>query len=250
MIKRFLYYLRKVFGIQHGFNYLYKQNTEILDKLNEIEWAFIYWDSIKGRKYLQENSLNIGRWAGNYSFFYVLNRIMHDMKPRKIFEIGLGESSKFISQCAQNIKEVQEHLIIEHDMSWILFQSDNFRDFCKTKIFQHDLTSSSYQDYSVLKYRDIEKYFDMEFDFYLIDGPFGTNNFSRYQIIEFVNRFQVNKSFVIMMDDTHRFGEKQTLDMVKKILEEKNIRIFHQDYSGVKKLSVLVSQDLKFLTSL
>ena len=41
----------------------------------EIEWAHIYHDSIRGKKPIEELGLNIGRWAGNYSFFYVLNRI-------------------------------------------------------------------------------------------------------------------------------------------------------------------------------
>ncbi|GAL81813.1 hypothetical protein JCM19274_372 [Algibacter lectus] len=37
--------------------------------LKELEWANIYHDSIRGKNALQNLPLNIGRWAGNYTFF-------------------------------------------------------------------------------------------------------------------------------------------------------------------------------------
>ena len=60
---------------------------EILSYLKEIEWGLLYNDSIRGNPSLQNLSLKIGRWAGNYSFFYVLNRILSDYKPINILEI-------------------------------------------------------------------------------------------------------------------------------------------------------------------
>jgi hypothetical protein len=59
--------------------------------LNELYWANVYHDSIRGKKELENLGLNIGRWAGNYTFFYVLNRILNDYQPKKIIEFGLGK---------------------------------------------------------------------------------------------------------------------------------------------------------------
>ena len=73
------------------------RQKKILSQTRELEWAHIFHDSIRGKECLQNLPLNIGRWAGNYSLFYLLNRILMDYKPKSILEFGLGESSKFIS---------------------------------------------------------------------------------------------------------------------------------------------------------
>ena len=79
----------------------------------ELEWAHIYHDSIRGKKHIENLSLNIGRWAGNYSFFYVLNRILNDYKPEKILDLGLGESSKLISTYLEHYLPNSTHTIVE-----------------------------------------------------------------------------------------------------------------------------------------
>ena len=89
--------------------------TRILHQSLEIEWAHVYHDSIRDKPYLQNLSLNIGRWAGNYAFFYLLNRILFETKPKRILELGLGESSKLISVYIENILVNSEHLIFEHN---------------------------------------------------------------------------------------------------------------------------------------
>jgi hypothetical protein len=194
--------------------------------------------------------LNVGRWAGNYSFFYILNRILHEVKPKRIFEVGLGESSKFISRCADNIDQILEHLVIEHDVNWIEIQSKNFQEFKKTKICHHDLEKIKFENFEVLNYKNLNTYFEMDFDLFVIDGPFGTDNFSRSQIVEFVKRFDHDKTFIILLDDTHRFGERQTLELIAGTLSEKQISFFQQDYSGNKSVSIITSRNLQFVTSL
>lgn len=38
-------------------------------KLSELTWANVYHDSISHKPWLQALGLNVGRWAGGYSFF-------------------------------------------------------------------------------------------------------------------------------------------------------------------------------------
>ncbi len=85
---------------------------EILLTNRELLWANNFHDSIRGKKCLQELNLNIGRWAGNYSFFYILNRVLMDYKPIGILDLGLGESSKFISTYLDNFLPNSFHTII------------------------------------------------------------------------------------------------------------------------------------------
>ena len=100
---------------------------EIMLQLKEIEWGLIFQDSIKGNQALKNLSLNIGRWSGNYSFFYVLNRILADYKPLSILEIGLGESTKFISTFIENDTNSANHLIIEQNQDWINSFNEKFK---------------------------------------------------------------------------------------------------------------------------
>ncbi len=106
----------KIFkNLLSGNNDLLRANNKLL---KELEWANIYHDSIRGKVAIEALSLNIGRWAGNYTFFYILNRILLDYKPKNIIEFGLGESSKFISTFIENYNNDSKHLIIEHNQEW------------------------------------------------------------------------------------------------------------------------------------
>ena len=108
--------LRKVFKkIKKQFQ---KKEDVLFLQTKEIEWAHNYHDSIRGISFIETLNLNIGRWAGNYAFFYVLNRILNDYKPKKIIEFGLGESSKFISKYIEFSLKDTKHTIIEQSEEW------------------------------------------------------------------------------------------------------------------------------------
>ena len=62
-IKKFIKKIKKLFV----------KNEEVLLLAREMEWANYYHDSIRGIDFIEKLNLNIGRWAGNYTFFYLLN---------------------------------------------------------------------------------------------------------------------------------------------------------------------------------
>src|SRR5690606_21955834 len=95
-----------------------KNHKKEMALLRELDWANVYHDSIRGKEWLQNLPLNIGRWAGNYTFFYVLNRVLTDCKPNNIIEFGLVESSKFISTFLDNYLIQSSHLVIEQNREW------------------------------------------------------------------------------------------------------------------------------------
>lgn len=90
--------------------FLTKRNF-LVGQSKEIEWAHIYHDTIRGRKWLEELAISPGRHAANYSFLCILTKILADFKPKKIIEFGLGESSKLISSFIVNELKESTHVI-------------------------------------------------------------------------------------------------------------------------------------------
>lgn len=216
----------------------------------ELEWAHIFHDSIRGKKPIENLSLNIGRWAGNYSFFYVLNRILSDYKPKKILDLGLGESSKFISTFLDNYLEESYHTIVEQDVNWIEAFENRFHLSERSKIINCNLQVSQIKGFESNKYEDFGKKVTEKFDLYIVDGPFGSDRYSRYDIILLVEKFDDNEEFIIMMDDTHRQGEADTRNDIISILTSKKITYYLGEYIGNKAVSVISSEKYKFSTSL
>lgn len=71
-------------------------------------------------KLIEENSR-----AAGYPFLYILYRVLRDAKPKRILELGLGETTKLISQYAAANEDV-EHFVVEHDLDWISFYKKEF----------------------------------------------------------------------------------------------------------------------------
>ncbi|WP_397362213.1 hypothetical protein [Olleya sp. R77988] len=215
----------------------------------ELEWAHIYHDSIRGKKALENLPLNIGRWAGNYAFFYLLNRILTDFKPKSIIEFGLGESTKFISTFLDNSLNESKLLTIEHDENWKSLFLDNFKLSNRAEIKTLDLVENKINGFDSNGYKKIKENIKEIFDLYIIDGPFGSKNYSRYDIVSLAENLSKNDDFIIIMDDYNRIGEKQTTKELLKFLKHKQIDVFTEEYVGNKSVFVIATEKYKYVTS-
>jgi len=222
-------------------------NKKILNQNEELLWAEIYHDSIKGKGELENLSLNIGRWAGNYSFFYVLHRILSTCKPKRILELGLGESSKFISVFISDYLTKTDHLIIEQSIDWKnqFIEQFNLSSNSKIKILPIELLDI--KGHAVNSYKGFDHEINGLFDFYLIDGPFGSYNFSRYDIINLIKEFPKDHEFVILFDDYDRKGEQQTVKTLIEILNNNGIKNYKAIYKGLKTQIIIASEKFKFV---
>lgn len=234
-----------------------ENNKQILIKLaelekqsKELEWAHIYHESIRGREWLENLPLNIGRWAGNYSFFYILNRVLNDYKPKRIIEFGLGESSKFVSSYLIHHLEESSHLIIEQDTQWRALFESKFVLSSKTSIEVLPLVKKKYKEYEYNGYENLESTITSKFDLYIIDGPFGSDHYSRFDIYGLVDKLKREDEFVIMIDDYDRQGEKETVRELLQLFKNKEIKVFTETYSGIKSIIVIVTEKYKYITSL
>lgn len=219
------------------------------NQLKELEWAHIYHDSIRGKKWLEELPLNIGRWAGNYAFFYVLNRILNEYKPKSIVEFGLGESSKFISNYIDNHISESNHLIIEQSEEWRNVFNNNYTLSANSNIKICNMVTKNVKGFETNGYENIENVLNKKFDFYIVDGPFGSKNYSRYDIVACIKNHQANDDFIIIIDDFQRKGEQQTFKDLENKIKEKKIDIHTKLYSGNKDFMVLATHKYKYVTT-
>ena len=226
-----------------------KKLNENLAYNRELDWANVYHDSIRGKEHLLNLPLNIGRWAGSYSFFYILNRLLNEYKPSSILELGLGESTKFIATYGKHYLELKNHTVVEHDNEWISIFQQNFQISSFTKILQFDLEEKQINNYSSTSYSGLEKEITEKFDLYIIDGPFGSDRFSRHNIVDLAMNFNTEDEFIILMDDCDRKGEMDTVNDLFKILNKKNIKFYTRKYIGLKGQFLIVTEKYKFTTS-
>lgn len=231
---------------KRGKNNIEKQNN----LLHELEWAHVYHDSIRGRDYLENLPINVGRFAGNYPFFYVLNRILHDFKPKSIIEFGLGESSKFISTCIENYLLTSEHLIIEQSEEWKSYFLDNFKFSKRSEVLILPQVLKKIKGYNVNCYSELVENVQRKYDLYVIDGPHGSGRFSRFNIVELAQNFTKSDEFIILMDDCNRIGELDTFNSLIELFEKKNISISTGSYKGVKELKLISSYKFRYSISL
>lgn len=224
----------------------------ILKVAEDLVWTSVFNSSIASCNWLRDKSFSPGRWAVGYPFLYVLFRVLNDGKPTSILETGLGQSTRMISQYAA-AHAGTTHTVVEHDEAWARFFAKSFVLPENTRIVPLELTKVRYgDDAEVVAYKDFSKTFrGRKFDFISIDGPFGfmAKIYARADILPLIPEC-LNESFVILIDDYNRKGERATVAELTRILRERGIEFCEATYSGMKQLHIIASPDKKFLCSL
>ena len=226
-----------------------KQNEKNLRIGNENLFATIFHDTIKNSKWF-DIPLSLSSGAIGYPYAYILYRILDEIRPKKILETGLGQSTKIITEYVKYFeKDGIKHDVVEHDENWI----DFFRANTKLSDIQNIHLLKNYQreynGYKLNAYKNFKKEFQgKKFDLISIDGPVGYGQeYSRMDILDIIPGC-LEKQFVILIDDCERIGEKHTIELLEEKLRENKID-FHSGYQywGVTSVYICVSNDLEFL---
>ena len=217
----------------------------------ELEWAHVFHDSIRGKKWLESLPLNIGRWAGNYSYFYVLCRLLNDYQPAKIIEFGVGESSKVVSAFLENQLPESQHVIVEEDEQWAAAFSDRFTLGNRSQIKLLPIEQKQTPDGVPYKgYEGIESLVaSTKYDLYLVDGPKGSLQCSRYDIVTAMEAIETGDELIVLIDDHHRPGEQETAERVQQILRDKGLTIFCGQYIGNSSQIIIATSKYRFATT-
>jgi len=225
----------------------HKKNQELLYNLY---WAHIYHDSIRGKEWLEKLPLNIGRMAGDYNFFYLLNRILNDYKPKNILEFGLGESSKFISEYLANELLDSSHTIIEQDEKWKHSFEGSWSLSKRSNIIVCPVQKTHIKGHETNSYSNLKDKINNKFDLYIIDGPKGSEHYSRYDIVSLAKELEKKDEFIIIMDDYNREGEKQTIADLFQLFDKKGINAYKRNYLGTSNVILISTEKYKYATTL
>ena len=235
----------------HNFNKNLSNANNLLDK--EIKYALIFNDTINDSIWLKKRDFSLNNGAANYSFMYVLYRLLNEVNPKNILELGLGQTSKLTSQFANFYDDV-ELMIIESDQDWINNFSKKLNISDNISIVHNEVEIFSYKNTDNIRFCDLNKVVgDKKFDLIIIDGPQGF--FSPDELLEYSRSnvwdlipYNLANDFIIVIDDFERTGEKNTIMRVKELLDENNIKFYTFTSFGLKEQHVIASEKYKFVS--
>ncbi len=231
---------------------IHKTTQDSARNASEAVWAQIFNNTINKSSWLKDKNFSPGRWAVGYDNLYVTYRILNEIKPKKILELGLGQSTKMLSQYANFEKDV-EHTVIEYDPNWISFFKKNFNPRPKSRIIQFDYELCDYNDCSGVRiFKGLSDFMRKEkFDFITVDAPWSGDQ-TQYARIDLLFALPdcLSENFIILFDDCDRIPEINTVTAMEEKLKEFNIQYAKGRYRGKKDCILICANHLKFLTSM
>ena len=220
--------------------------------ISEAVWAEIYNSTITKSRWLKDKAFSPGRWAVGYPYLYVMYRILNEVQPQNILELGLGQSTKMIGQYTSYYKRVH-HQVVEHDPEWIDFFKKNYSLSERTKLIQLNREFVPYKEAEKVRvFKDFSQTFKgQKFDFISIDAPLGGDmkEYARIDVLQMIPTC-LAEDFIIMIDDCERSGEAHTVMEMERVLQENQILYKKGKYSGKKDCIVIASNALKFVCSM
>ena len=219
---------------------------------SEAVWAQIFNNTISESLWLKDKTFSPGRWAVGYPYLYVMYRVLNETRPKRILELGLGQSTRMIAQYAAAFQDV-EHIVVEHDPEWVEFFCNDFPLPKNTKVVMLEREMAPYKDAEAVRvFKGFKETFQgQKFDFISVDAPLGSDmpQYSRIDVLNLVPD-GLTPNFVIMVDDCDRSGEINTVQEIRKKLSNSGIAQRMGRYSGAKTCSLVCPDHFGFLCSL
>ncbi|MBR4690266.1 MAG: hypothetical protein IKO90_07365 [Bacteroidales bacterium] len=250
-MNRFLKFIRRIQGV----NTIQCEQHELRESIKRLEInqkeilnAHRFSDTIKESEWLKNKSFSAGGPALDYGALYTMYRILDSIHPKNILEFGLGQSSRMIYQYVDFYKDTQA-VTYEHDEEWISFFKEIVKGQYPLNIYKTELQETIYNGKNTLTYKDnCKELLGQKFDFIFVDGPFGSEHYSRSQILHLIP-YVLDKTFCVMIDDEGRKGEQETISDMERILNDNRIDYYKRVYCSMKNHIVICSKDLRFLTT-
>ena len=235
-----------------------KQKSELLEKVQnlqnkaqlqyqELNFADLLHDSTQNSPWLKDKNFALYGWAANYSFIYTLFRILDNVQPAHILEMGLGQTSMVTTQYIANKKPAADLDIIENDESWIKVYEPKLAKSQNIKLHQCDIEFFDYEGEQSRKYKELNKITgDKKYNLIIVDGPFGgAQKLPRSNIVELIEH-NLAQDFIIMFDDAERAGEQNTIAQTKAKLTSLGIKFGTQQRNALKSQVLIFSKSCEF----
>ncbi len=183
-----------------------------------------------------------------------MTRFLVEMNPKSVLDIGLGISSTLFSHYF-NYHQFRNgnHMIIENDNQWVDFYIKNHSLSSFSKIILLECVKKKYNNYIYNAYNNFKNALEgKKFSVLSVDGPAAWDEpykYSRRDILDIIP-YALEDSFVIVMDDCNRKGEKATIADIETLLYKNHIEYYKGIYLGMTDCCVLTSADNKFFCTL
>ncbi len=237
---------------------LNEQKSQLLDKVQslqnktelqyqELNFADLLHDCTQNSPWLKDKNFALYSWAANYSFIYTLFRILDNVKPDKILEMGMGQTTLVTSQYIANYQPQSELDIIENDVNWINVYQSQLAKHDNIHLHQCDIEFIEYEGEKSRKYKELNKMTkEKKYNLIIVDGPFGgAQKLPRSNIIELVEH-NLAQDFIIIFDDAERLGEQNTIAQTKAKLTELGIGFDTQQRNALKSQFLIFSKSCEF----
>ena len=220
--------------------------------LKELNYAHLMHDGMKESPWLKNRTFDLHNWAANYSFIYLLFRILDKMEPQNILEFGLGQTTKLTTQYIAHMNPGAYLNVCEHSFDWIKIYQPELPKHDHIRINHLDLEYFEYRRKRNDKYAGLlELVGDQKFDLIIVDGPVGGGkNLPRSNVVDLIGHGNLAEDFVIIFDDAEREGEKNTIRMTQAALKMQSIEFQTFERFGIKKQAYIVSMSRSFVSFL
>ena len=222
------------------------------NELKELNYAHLLHDGMRESSWVKNQTFDLHNWAANYSFIYLLFRILDKIEPRNILEFGLGQTTKLTTQYIAH-KNPEAYLnVCEHNVDWIKIYQPELPKHEHIRIHHLELEYFEYRRKRNDKYAGLlELVGDQKFDLIIVDGPVGGGkNLPRSNVVGLIGHGNLSEDFVIIFDDAERVGEKNTIRKAHEALRKKSIAFQTFERFGIKRQAYIVSVSRSFVAYL
>ena len=218
----------------------------------EAQWADAFHALSLESSWLKDKTFSPGRWAIGYQYLYALYWFLEKMEPECVLDLGLGQSTRIIAQYAAANPKVR-HIVVESSQEWIKF----FKNSCFALPSNTTIIHCPYGTETFKGVNDVRVYENFvsllqnyKFDLVSIDAPHSGDmmEFGRVDTIKLIPD-RLSKRYAILFDDT---GRKADNAGFRALVDELMVNRFTAQigcFHGLKRSSVVVSEDLQSLLS-
>ena len=165
-----------------------------------------------------------------YNQYNVLINLLELNKPKRICQLGSGQSTSIFEQYKKKNKNIIL-FSIEHDYFYIR----NINTILCSLIQNTSLTLKEKTYFNINRYDKFEEWLQKQepFDFILIDGPLGWGfrekyDYSRIQLLSFIVLNKIANNSIVLYHDSERKNAKHTLQEFQNIITNKGF-LFQKD---------------------
>lgn len=220
-------------------------------KLNDLHYELSLHENLRAKRYRIEDLYFDGA-AANPSLMLLLWKCLHMCRPQSVLELGSGQTTKLLGLYYRDNPAV-EILTLEHDGRWVetlrqaITHDGRCHDYHHAPLQPASFFSLGARTQIETAWYDFDgKLVGRTFGLILVDGPNGSNQYSRGGVLEWVPQILADP-FIVIFDDAERYGEIMTIKAFEKTLEANNVPYVSFDVNGVTRQYVFCSPVFSFL---